>query len=199
MQKFALFNVYIMDTTLFSFPVKLTVSLAPPHAWDYIRVKISNLYYNLDSQSLTAEVTCQYQCSGDNYAGIESLSVPAMVLYKGKMYRVTTIGHGAFAYCRSLTAVALPQVLTTIGAYAFYYCSNLRAVTIAEGVTNIGDGAFALCCNLASLTCLAVKPPVGKMFVFGCVNCAQVTLFVPQKAEKAYAAAKPWRDFHICS
>lgn len=184
-----------MDTTLFSLPVKLTVSLAPPHAWDYIRIKIGNLYYNLDSHTLTAEVTCQYQCSGDNYAGIESLSVPAMVLYKGKMYRVTTIGHGAFAYCRSLTAVALPQVLTTIGAYAFYYCSNLRAVTIAEGVTNIGDGAFALCCNLASLTCLAVKPPVGKMFVFGCVKLCRSDAVCPAKSRKGLCGSQTMARF----
>ena len=188
-----------METTLLSFPLRLAITMASPQAWDFIRIRIGNLYYNLDSHARTAEVTCECQCSGDNYAGLQSLTVPAMVTYKGETYRVTAIGHGAFAYCGSLKSVAIPRVLTTIGAYAFYCCRNLRAVALADGVTRIGDCAFAVCRSLASLTCLAVKPPLGEMLVFGCVDCEKVTMYVPKESVHDYAAVKPWQDFHICS
>ena len=41
---------------------------------------------------------------------------------------VTTIGHDAFEYCKSLTSVTIPDSVTTIGYSAFYYCYSLTSV-----------------------------------------------------------------------
>ena len=38
---------------------------------------------------------------------------------------VTSIGHGAFDNCSSLTSVTIPASVTSIGAYAFFDCASL--------------------------------------------------------------------------
>ena len=61
---------------------------------------------------------------------------------------VTTIGVGAFYWCRSLTSVTIPDSVTSIGYVAFYGCSSLTSVTIPDSVTAIGVRAFVRCSSL---------------------------------------------------
>ncbi|MBQ4143298.1 MAG: leucine-rich repeat domain-containing protein, partial [Thermoguttaceae bacterium] len=56
---------------------------------------------------------------------------------------VTSIGHSAFYWCKSLTSVTIPDSVTSIGDHAFYGCRSLTSVTILNSVTSIGDGAFS--------------------------------------------------------
>ena len=63
---------------------------------------------------------------------------------------VTTIGRGAFEYCRSLTNINIPNSVTTIGEYAFDGCKFLVNINIPNSVTTIEDGAFYGCENLPS-------------------------------------------------
>jgi hypothetical protein len=58
---------------------------------------------------------------------------------------VTSIETNAFAYCSSLTDIAVSQGVTSIGDWAFSFCTNLDNVTIAGSATNIGNDAFAQC------------------------------------------------------
>ena len=82
----------------------------------------------------------------DNY--VYANTVQAIRLGSG----ITSIGQGAFNYCRSLETVTIPDSVTSIETYAFYSCSSLASVTIPEGVTSIGDSAFKSCYSLASVT-----------------------------------------------
>lgn len=189
----------IMESALTSLPIKLIVSIASSHAWDYVHIKIGSLYYNLNASAYTAEVTCEYACSRDNYAEAKSLSIPAMVEYMGNTFRVTGIGDAAFAYCKSLMSVAIPQGIMRVGAYAFYHCRNLRSVSIADGLTTIGDCAFAICRNLKTFICLVGTSPTVGMLTFGCVHTATVALYIPQGCEQTYSAVKPWKYFRICT
>ena len=64
----------------------------------------------------------------------------------------------AFADCRGLTSVTIPDSVTSIGSCAFAYCRGLTSVTIPNSVTSIGDGAFADCDGLQSI----IIPPGTK-------------------------------------
>lgn len=57
----------------------------------------------------------------------------------------------AFAYCKSLSNVVIPDSVTSIGGGAFNECDSLRSVVIPDGVTSIGIGAFIGCKSLKSL------------------------------------------------
>ena len=43
---------------------------------------------------------------------------------------VTSIGRGAFAYCRDLTSIIIPDGVTSIGGAVFIACESLQSVTI---------------------------------------------------------------------
>ena len=55
---------------------------------------------------------------------------------------VTVIRNNAFAYCKKLTSVKIPDSITTIADEAFSYCSNLKSIVIPDNVTSIGHYAF---------------------------------------------------------
>ena len=64
---------------------------------------------------------------------------------------VTSIGGGAFAFCKGLTSVTIPNSVTSIESDAFRYCTGLTSVTIPNSVTSIGDWAFSDCSGLTSI------------------------------------------------
>ena len=43
---------------------------------------------------------------------------------------VTSIGRGAFAYCKDLTSIIIPDGVTSIGGAVFIACESLKSVTI---------------------------------------------------------------------
>ena len=63
----------------------------------------------------------------------------------------TSIAANAFAQCRSLNNISLPNSLKSIGNNAFYSCESLRIVDIPSGVTTIDNGAFGDCSNLVHI------------------------------------------------
>jgi hypothetical protein len=65
---------------------------------------------------------------------------------------VTSIGFGAFSFCRSLTSITIPNNVTRIGDCAFSCCNSLTSITIPNSVKIIGDEAFSQCKSLISIT-----------------------------------------------
>lgn len=65
---------------------------------------------------------------------------------------VTSIGNGAFEYCKSLTSVTISNSVTSIGKSVFECCSSLTSVIIPNSVTSIGERAFMFCRSLATVT-----------------------------------------------
>lgn len=58
-----------------------------------------------------------------------------------------TIGSYAFAYCKTLESVTLPDTIETIGEYAFADC-GLKEIIIPKSILDIGNNAFSGCYNI---------------------------------------------------
>ena len=126
-----------MTKKLFTLLLAVAASVGTAFAWDYERVQIGDLYYNLDATSQTAEVTYK---SYTNYQynkgwGITTANIPASVTYSDVAYSVTSIGSSAFRGCTGLTSVTIPNSVTSIGNYAFSNCSSLTSIIVENGNT----------------------------------------------------------------
>lgn len=90
--------------------------------------KIDGIYYNLNSDTQTAEVVSRlrYYYSGD-------LVIPSSVTYEGVNYSVTGIQANAFKGSSNLISVTIPSSVTSIGGGIFNGCTSLVSVIIEEG------------------------------------------------------------------
>ena len=129
-----------------------TLLLALPLLASAYDCQVDGIYYNLNSEEKTAEVTYQKVENNIYYSDYSgSVVIPEKFTYKGVEYSVTSIGISAFRDCRGLTSVTIPNSVTTIGDLAFYYCIGLTSVTIPNSVTYIGGSAFSNCYVLTSI------------------------------------------------
>ena len=70
-------------------------------------------------------------------------------------YKVTSIGQNAFADCRALRDVVIPDGVTYLGNFAFNYCPNLRSVSIPDSLTDMEYDAIN---NTPGLEKILVSP-----------------------------------------
>ena len=158
-----------MKKKIFTFFLALVASVGTIFAWDYERVQIGDLYYNLDAANQTAEVAM-------NSSASREIIIPSSVTYNSVTYSVTSIGWGAFKSCSSLTSVTIGNSVTSIGAYAFSACISLTSVTIPNSVTSIGEGAFMHCRGLTSVTIGNSVTSIGNSAFYGCSGLTSVTI-----------------------
>ncbi|MCR5680226.1 MAG: leucine-rich repeat domain-containing protein [Prevotella sp.] len=158
------------------------------------------IYYVWTNNNSELAVSCQgdgYYIISDEYSG--NLIIPDSVTYNGKTYCVTSIDSYAFAECRGLTSVTLPNSvmfishgafedcsgltsvtitsnLNSIGVAAFRGCSVLTSLTIPNSVTNIGSCAFGECFRLAYVTIPNSVTSIGYFAFYGCTSLASITI-----------------------
>ncbi len=118
-----------------------------------VKVRIDGIWYNLDVDKRTAEVTrsTPVHDTSDCFDYVGDVDIPATVQYEGQTIDVVGVGEEAFEYNRALTSVTFPNSLTYIERYAFRECVSLNGVTIPEKLRKIGDCAFSFCSSLTSI------------------------------------------------
>jgi len=81
---------------------------------------------------------------------------------------------GAFANCKNLVNIIIPNRVTTIGDSAFSSCSSLSSILIADSVTSVGGYAFARCDSLTCITIPASVTAIGQDVFYGSDNLASI-------------------------
>lgn len=119
----------------------LLVFMLMPLAMRAYKVKIGDIYYELNQGKKQAEVTSAG--SREWYNG--NIVIPASVEYMGVTYSVTTIGNSAFSDCSNMISIVIPNSITSIGNSVFSGCFSMTSVNIPNSVKTIGDSAFSDC------------------------------------------------------
>ena len=122
------------------------------------KVKIGDLYYNLNGDNKTAEVTYENEYPSVNYAGLTTIVIPDSVQYADNYYAVTAIGIEAFHNCPALQSVVIPDNVQTIGESAFYLSEEIKSITLGSGVQTIGEGTLENCPALATIDVAVGNP-----------------------------------------
>ena len=142
------------------------------------------IYYNWINDN--TELAVSYR--GSNYGSYSNeysgdVFIPEAVEYGGNTYSVTSIGSFAFAYCKGLTSVTIPNSVAIIDEEAFSICSGLTSLTIPSSVVFIGSFAFYGCSGLTSIVveegntaydsrdnCNAIIKKSDNKLILGCNN-----------------------------
>ena len=106
-------------------------------------VKVDDIYYNLNQEEKTAEVT--YATSSSMATSLDytdDVAIPSSFEYQGTTYKVTSIGNFAFFNCAKLNTVSIPDGIIAISDFAFFGCSSLATLFIPVSVIHIGKGVM---------------------------------------------------------
>ncbi len=89
---------------------------------------------------------------------------------------VTTLGFGAFAYCKRLTNIFIPSTVTYIESRVFSACSGLTNVTFESdpALTNIGDRAFQMCERLTKIVIPSGVENIGSYAFYSCIKLENI-------------------------
>ena len=136
-------------------------------------VEIDGIYYSLNVENKTAEVTHDgYYYDGTSYR--PQITIPSSITYNSETYSVTSIGERAFFKCSSLSSITIPNSVTSIGNNAFFSCYSLTSITIPNSVTSIGDAAFSYCSSLSSITIPNSVTSIGNNAFFSCSSLTDI-------------------------
>jgi len=85
--------------------------------------------------------------------------------------------------------------VTSIGTFAFADCRRLQSIVIPNSVTNFGIGAFGGT-ELQTFTVEAQTPPAFEEGLFeSIVSNVVPTIYVPAASVEKYKAAEGWKDY----
>lgn len=82
----------------------------------------------------------------------------------------------AFAACRYLTEITMPESVTKIGIRAFYACRSLVGIDLCNGVKTVGDDAFFGCDNLVTAKLGDGLEIIGMQAFYGCRALKEITV-----------------------
>ena len=89
-------------------------------------------------------------------------------------FPVRVIGPWAFAYCRNLTKVKIPDSVVTIEDCAFASCSGMESVEFGAHVATVGGGAFLYCTALKEVALPESVATMGASAFGGCESLTKL-------------------------
>ena len=95
---------------------------------------------------------------------------------------ITSIGNGAFYWCKNIRFVNIPSSVSSIGEQAFYYCRHITSIIIPNGVTCIRGSTFEGCIRLTDVTIPDSVTEIGKNAFNGCTRL--LDLHIPDSVKK---------------
>ncbi len=110
--------------SFFLIVVHLTITTSACYAY---KVEINGINYDLVASTNTAKVIKR----ADLYSG--EIIIPNEVEYKGRSFRVTSLGDSVFFNCNSLISLTIPCSVNTIGKYCFSDCTSLKKLIFQDG------------------------------------------------------------------
>ena len=88
--------------------------------------------------------------------------------------KTKTIADRAFADCKTLSSVILPDGLVSIGSWAFCGCSMLRSINIPKSVTQLGYYSFGDCENLLQVKIPRSVKTIGAVAFSNCYSLESI-------------------------
>ena len=119
-------------------------------------------YYLTDTAAHTAELI-GYTDS------LAVLNAPAEIEVDKVVYKVNSIGKGAFAGCSQIDSIVIPESVETIGSEAFANCTGALSIAIPSSVDSIGFNAFLNVRNIVYYGS-AAGSPWGAMTLNGTIE-----------------------------
>ena len=89
---------------------------------------------------------------------------------------VISIGQKAFAGCKNLISISIPNSVTNIGSGAFKNCTSLTSITIPNSVTSIASETFSGCSSLTSISIPNKVTSIEKEAFFYCTSLSSVII-----------------------
>lgn len=98
---------------------------------------------------------------------ISSFEIPREIEYNGKLYPVTCIDNGAFAFCE-IDTITIPDTIVRIGRQAFFRCDGLKNLVIPDSVKDLPKEAISECKDLKTITWQGVtyEDDIDELFLF---------------------------------
>ncbi len=146
----------------------LPLLLLPAMALAQKTVTIDGLEYTLKTSRNIATVT------GIDLQATGNIDIPATITLRGAKYTVRSIGAYAFANCKGIATVSLPETVSEIGEHAFDACFGLVSVSIPNTVKHIGKYAFCFCTSLQSITLPNSIKEIGTGVFYECTSLKHV-------------------------
>lgn len=89
---------------------------------------------------------------------------------------ISNIGYDAFRKCESLEEITICGNIDKISDSLFYGCSSLKTITLPNGITEIGECAFFDCSNLEEIDIPEGVTHIGVYAFSGCFNLKKIVL-----------------------
>lgn len=122
--------------------------------------------------SISENGTCYEVVGYDKTKNIVDVVIPSTINYR----KVRTIRENAFAGCKSLKSISLPNGFHSIGDLAFSYCTSLEIVNIPSSVYYIGVSAFEHCHALVNITLPSSLREISDKTFYCCYSLKSITI-----------------------
>ena len=115
-------------------------------------------------------------------------SLETMVVPEG----VTSLPNWVFQNCESLKNITLPSTLTSISTWVFENCKSLVSITIPSKVTSYGSGVWTGCTSLKEVILQNETPCNINKSAFPLDTNEDLVIYVPDASLEAYKAHAAW-------